>query len=51
MVLLSQSGIPAGLVLGVAALARRERLLWLSVICWISTIWTIGLPIYVDENG
>jgi hypothetical protein len=50
-VLLSQAGILAGWASGVAGLLRRERLRWLPVIGWISSLCVIGLLIFFDEDG
>ena len=47
----SKSLILAGILSGVVGLLRRERYPWLAVLGWASTIGTIGLLIYFDEDG
>lgn len=51
IVLLAQVCILTGLAMGLAGLVRRERLWWLPVIGWISTICIVGLLLYLDKDG
>jgi len=49
--LVSLSCILAGVAIGIAGVVRQERLRWLPVLGWFSTICIVALSIYLDKDG
>jgi hypothetical protein len=51
IVLFSKMFLLLGVVLGIVALVRRERLRWLPVIGWVLVSFTIGMFVHLDQDG